>query len=64
MWNETVARAVVSERLAAASKAAQLRSMVSRPEDRRHSRRRRRWGIHLPIYSATPGVSSAGSTPA
>ena len=64
MWNETVARAVVAERLAAADKAARLRPLVARSEGRRHPRRRRRWGLHLPIYSAAPRVTSAGSTPA
>ena len=64
MWNETVARAVVAERLAAAGKAAQLRPLVAPSKGRRHSRRRRRWGIHLPIYSAARRVTSARSTPA
>ena len=64
MWNETVARAVVAERLAAAGKAAQLRPLVARPQHRPARSRWRRWGIHLPIYSAAPRVTSAGSTPA
>ena len=64
MWNETVARAVVAERLAAADKAAQRRPLVARAKDRPARSRRRRWGLHLPIYSAAPRVTSTGSTPA
>lgn len=63
MWNETVARAVVAERLAAASKAADLKRLAARSEDRPARSRRSRWGVHRPIYSATPRVSPAGSTP-
>jgi hypothetical protein len=64
MWNETVARAVVAERLAAAAKAAQLKPLVARSEDRPARSRWRRWRFPPPIHSAAPRVTSAGSTPA
>jgi hypothetical protein len=64
MWNEIVARAVVAERVAAASKAAHVQRMVGPAHAIPDRSRRSRWGIRLPIYSAGRSATSPGTAAA
>jgi hypothetical protein len=64
MWNEIVARAVVAERVAVATRAARGQRLVAPAQARPAPSRRRRWGVHLPIYSAGRRATSPGTTPA
>ena len=57
MWNETVARAIVAERVAAADRAARVRRLDPPAPVKPHRPRRTRWGVLLRIR-ASPSAAS------